>query len=196
MIDDLFQGKLVRLRAEEPEILGAALSRWARDSEYFRLLDSDPAFLWSEKWVKGWLEKEQEKEPPEDIFFSIRTLEGDCLIGFISLGGFQWSHGEAWVGIALGERSYWGKGYGTDAMCVILRYAFMELNLYRVSLDTFEYNPRAIRSYEKAGFTFEGRLRSYLNREGRRWDVLIMGILRDEWEKSISPVAYHAMSEE
>jgi RimJ/RimL family protein N-acetyltransferase len=68
-------------------------------------------------------------------------------------------------------------------MRIILRYAFTELNLHRVSLDTFEYNPRAIRSYEKAGFKIEGRVRQLLNREGRRWDVIYMGILREEWEK-------------
>ncbi len=87
------------------------------------------------------------------------------------------------MGIGLGERKYWSKGYGTDAMRIILRYAFTELNLHRVSLDTFEYNPRAIRSYEKAGFKIEGRVRQLLNREGRRWDVIYMGILREEWEK-------------
>ena len=66
-------------------------------------------------------------------------------------------------------------------MQVLLRYAFDELNLYRVTLNTFEYNPRAIRSYEKAGFKVEGRVRKYLNREGRRWDVIFMGILAEEW---------------
>jgi RimJ/RimL family protein N-acetyltransferase len=66
-------------------------------------------------------------------------------------------------------------------MIVILRYAFQELNLRRVALDTFEYNPRAIRSYEKAGFVHEGRARGYLYREGQRWDLIFMGILREEW---------------
>jgi RimJ/RimL family protein N-acetyltransferase len=66
-------------------------------------------------------------------------------------------------------------------MKVILRYAFRELNLRRVALDTFEYNPRAIRSYEKIGFVHEGRAREYLWRDGRRWDLIFMGILREEW---------------
>ncbi|HXQ36514.1 MAG TPA: GNAT family protein, partial [Anaerolineales bacterium] len=79
------------------------------------------------------------------------------------------------------ERDFWGRGYGTDVMKVILRYAFMEINLRRVTLSVFEYNPRAVRSYEKAGFVHEGRMRQFLNREGKRWDMLFMGILRDEW---------------
>ena len=64
---------------------------------------------------------------------------------------------------------------------VILRYGFTEVNLKRVTLTVFEYNPRAIRSYEKAGFRHEGRMRGALNKEGKRWDILVMGILREEW---------------
>ena len=66
-------------------------------------------------------------------------------------------------------------------MKVVLRYAFTELNLQRLTLTVFEYNPRAVRAYEKTGFRHEGRLRQFLNREGRRWDMLFMGILRHEW---------------
>ncbi len=66
-------------------------------------------------------------------------------------------------------------------MGIILRYAFTELNLWRVSLDVFEYNPRAVRSYEKVGFIHEGCVRQYLNRAGRRWDLIFMGITREEW---------------
>lgn len=68
-------------------------------------------------------------------------------------------------------------------MRLALRFAFMELNLHRVTLDVFEYNPRAIRSYEKAGFREEGRRRQLLLRNGRRWDEIEMGILREEWLK-------------
>jgi RimJ/RimL family protein N-acetyltransferase len=87
----------------------------------------------------------------------------------------------AFVGIGIGERAYWGKGYGTDAMKVALRFAFTEINLERVTLNVFEYNPRAIRSYEKAGFKHEGRMRGALLKDGRRWDMIYMGILREEW---------------
>jgi RimJ/RimL family protein N-acetyltransferase len=183
MNNSLFQGKLVRLAAEEVQPLAEAVSKWSRDTEYWRLLASDAARVFSVKNSRDWIEKEQEK--PDQFNFTIRVLEDDCLIGMIGLEGILWNHGEAFVGVGLGERVYWGKGYGTDAMRVILRYAFTELNLHRVSLDVFEYNPRAIRSYEKAGFQYEGRMRGMLHRDGKRWDLIFMGILRDEWERSL-----------
>jgi len=181
MKNDLLTGALVRLAAFDPQTMAEALSRWGRDSEYWRLLASDPARLHSTKATREWLEKELDKEPPLFYMFSIRTLDDDRLVGEIGLDGVEWSHGESFVGISLGERQDWGKGYGTDAMRVILRYAFTELNLARVSLDVFEYNPRAIRSYVKTGFKVEGRARQFLNRDGRRWDLIFMGILQDEW---------------
>ncbi len=91
------------------------------------------------------------------------------------------------MGISIGEKEYWGKGYGTDAMRVVLRYAFTELNLHRVSLTVFEYNPRAIRSYEKAGFTLEGREREAVFRSGKRTDMIYMGVLREDWERLSEP---------
>ena len=181
MKNDIFKGKLVRLATEKSQVLAAAMAKWQRDSEFHRLLDSEPTMAPSVKGTKDWIEKFIEKEDDSLIFFSIHALEDDRLIGFIGLDGIQWTHGDTFVFIALGEHAYWGKGYGTDAMQVILRYAFTELNLHRVSLDVFAYNPRAIRTYEKTGFQYEGRFRKYLNRDGERADMLFMGILREEW---------------
>jgi RimJ/RimL family protein N-acetyltransferase len=183
MNNDLFQGELVRLAMDEPEVLAEAFARWERDSEYWRLLASDPSRPASVKATRDWLEKELFKDPLEFRMFAIRRLEDERLIGEIGLEGDKLPHAEAFVGIGLGEREFWGKGYGSDAMRIILRYAFTELNLHRVSLDVFEYNPRAVRSYQKVGFVEEGRLRRFLHRDGRRWDLIFMGILREEWQR-------------
>ncbi|HEX5840306.1 MAG TPA: GNAT family protein, partial [Anaerolineales bacterium] len=128
-----------------------------------------------------WMEEEVAELSPAGYFFGIRTLAEDRLIGELALDVVNWSGRDAFVGLGIGEAEYWGKGYGTDVMNVLLWFAFTEVNLRRVSLTVFEYNPRAIRSYEKAGFRHEGRVRKVLNKEGRRWDVLFMGILREEW---------------
>lgn len=181
--NNLFHGRLVRLSAEDPEKVLEYLSRWGRDSEYWRLAMDEPAMWYSRRENKEFIEKELLGDQLDQFFFMIRTLEDDRIIGEIGLDGVLWSHGNAWVGISIGEKEYWGRGYGTDAMRVLLHYAFTELNLHRISLSVFEYNPRAIRSYEKAGFVLEGREREAIARGGKRWDMIYMGILREEWER-------------
>ncbi len=185
MYSDILRGELVRLTAEDPEVLAEAFTRWGGDSEYLRMLDSEPANRFSARKLTEWIRKDQESLSSQRYApyyqFGIRTLDGDKLVGMVDLDGDAYPHGDIFVGIGVGERDFWGRGYGTDAMKVILRYAFQELNLRRVSLNTFEYNPRAIRSYEKAGFVYEGKARSFLLREGVRWDLIFMGILREEW---------------
>ena len=180
---DLFTGELVRLGAEDPQQLASAFARWNQDTEYYRLLDTDPARLWSAKKMKEWFEKDIENDSPTFVFFSIRTLAEDRLIGFIAFDSINWTDRDAFVAIGIGERDAWGKGYGTDAMRLMLSYGFNELNLHRVTLNVFEYNPRGIRSYEKCGFKHEGRIRQFILRDGKRWDMLHMGILRSEWEQ-------------
>jgi RimJ/RimL family protein N-acetyltransferase len=177
---DIYRGELVRLAIESPEVLAKAFARWSRDTEYHRLADSDPSQLWSENKLKEWIEKDFEKDSMESVRFSIRTLSGDQFIGEMSLW-FNWQHGDAWIGIVIGEREFWGKGYGTDAMRLIVQYGFLEANLRRVSLALHSYNPRALKSYEKVGFKMEGTVRGETLREGRRTDTYFMGILREEW---------------
>ena len=178
---DLFRGDLVRFTSEEPEFRAKHEARWNRDTEFHRLADGDPAELISEKKIKEWGEKSVEDGfKPERYSFSIRALSDDKLIGFLGLW-LNLIHSEVWVGIGIGEREYWGKGYGTDAMKLAVQYSFLELGAQRVSLGLHAYNPRALKSYEKAGFRLEGRTRQDIQREGKRSDSLWMGILRDEW---------------
>src|SRR5687767_7133534 len=178
---DLFRGELVRITAEEPETYAKSEIHWQRDSEFVRLADSDPIQLSSEKKIKEWAEKRFEKGlQPDRYSFTVRTLDEDKLIGFFGLR-IDLMHNEALVGIGIGEREFWGKGYGTDMMKLCLQYAFTELCVERVSLGLHEYNARALRAYEKCGFRLEGRMRQDMLREGKRYDSLWMGILREEW---------------
>lgn len=173
----IFTGHLVRLSIFDIENDAPRLVEWGRNSEYQRLLDSDPAYLWPLKDIKEWFSKEQDQR-----MFIIRELATDQPIGFVGLDGNNWVAGDAWVGIGIGESACWGRGYGTEAMRLILAYGFRELNLHRVSLSVFEYNPRGYKSYLKAGFREEGRERQWIKRDGRYWDMIYMGILRQEWE--------------
>jgi len=181
MNNNLFRGKLVKLVVEEPQTVAKHFHRWARDTEYWRLANSNPVRPCSVKAIQSWVEKELEENGVELFEFSIHTVADDRLIGDVGLDGVRWNHSESFVGIGIGEREFWGQGYGTEAMQLILRYAFSELNLQRVSLNVFSYNSRAIRSYEKVGFIHEGRARNVLQRDGQRYDLVFMGILREEW---------------
>jgi RimJ/RimL family protein N-acetyltransferase len=178
---DILRGELVRLSAVDPEELSKAYAKWNRDSELTRLFDARATRIQSAKDIKEFVEKEIEEESPAYHFFAIRTLDDNRLLGDVTLDVINWGARDSFVGIGIYNRADWGKGYGTDAMNIILRFAFTEVNLQRVTLTVFEYNPRAIRCYEKVGFQHEGQVRGALLRDGKRWDILYMGILRDDW---------------
>jgi RimJ/RimL family protein N-acetyltransferase len=182
MDSDLFTGQLVRLVAMNSEVDAEVFARWDVDSEYLRQLDSGPQLPHCAKKIKESIEKQQ-SEDPNTIMFSVRTLADDILIGGVTFDGIDWQHGTTFVAIGIGEPAYRGKGYGTDAMRVMLRYGFRELNLQRIQLDVFSYNERAMKSYLKAGFVMEGRQRGMLLRNGRRWDFVYMSVRCDEWLK-------------
>jgi RimJ/RimL family protein N-acetyltransferase len=183
MSTNLFEGQLVRRSSETPQVMGEAFARWNQNSEYFRLLDSDPAHLWSANKFKEFLERDLDSALPGNLLFSIRTLENDKLIGFVAFDGINWTDRDGYVAIGIGEQDFWGKGFGLDAMRLMLRYGFNELNLHRVSLNVYAYNLRGIHSYEKCGFKHEGRIREFILRDGLRSDMLHMVILREEWDK-------------
>lgn len=173
-------GKTVMLVPRETERDSVNYFEWRKNGEYLRLADGDLALLYSVGRIKNWLEEGELSN--SSAIFMIKTIVDDKVIGEIGLCGFNYTLSNAFVGIVIGDQQNWGKGYGTDAMQVILRYAFTMLNLNHVSLTVFEYNPRGIRSYEKAGFKTEGVQRKFINRDGRRWDMYRMGILKSEWD--------------
>jgi RimJ/RimL family protein N-acetyltransferase len=175
---NLFRGQLVRLVAPTEED-AALLARWSEDAEYLRALDSDYARPVSAQEVARKLDPEQ--QDANWLEFHLRALENDRLIGFVALHTIEWNNGAAMLSIGIGEPAYRGKGYGSDALHLILRYAFSELNLHRVGLDVISNNTDAIRTYEKVGFRHEGSVRGAVLRDGCRHDRLFMGILRDEW---------------
>ncbi len=175
---DLFRGKLVRLAAPA-EGDAAVLARWSEDADYLRSLDTDFVRPLSAQEYAKILSPEQ--PDPNRAEFHVRTLEEDRLIGFVALHSIEWNNQAALLAIGIGEPAYRGKGYGTDALRLVLRYAFDELNLYRVGLNVMANNTRAIGTYEKVGFQREGAVRGAVRRDGVRHDLLVMGMLRDEW---------------
>lgn len=179
MTEKILTGKLVDLVPVNKDRDAALWAKWNIDSDYTRLLDVGPSYLFPQKQIELWMEEGWE----DSCEFAIHALAEDKMIGDIGLSGFDRAAGTAWVGIGIGDPAFRGKGYGTDAMKVILSYGFEELNLHRVNLGVFEFNKRAIRSYEKCGFKYEGLLREFIFKEDKRWDIWNMGILHSEWQE-------------
>jgi RimJ/RimL family protein N-acetyltransferase len=119
--------------------------------------------------------------------FAICELGAERAIGSVGLRDVDRLDGGAEVSIFLTDPATWGKGLGTDAMQAILDFAFGELRLERVWLRVFDYNPRAVRSYEKAGFQTDAVLRHDRFHRGRHHDTYLMSILRGDWEAQDRP---------
>lgn len=113
--------------------------------------------------------------------FIIDVRELQKSIGVTSLINIDYKNRNAECIIDIGEKDFWGKGYAKEALKLLLDYAFLEMNLHRVSLRVFSFNEKAIRLYEKIGFKHEGTSRQCLFRNGRWHDIIHMGILHDEY---------------
>lgn len=181
MNNSLLVGKLTRLVQIDPEPLGENYARWARDTEFMQLFDTEAPVPRDAKKTQEWLRKRMEKARPGDFGFVIYPLEDDRPIGVTGLWDAMNPNRDAWVSVGIGERELWGKRYGSDALDLTLGFAFRELNLHRVNLNTFEFNERAVRSYLRLGFQAEGEMRGAMRRYGRRYNLVYMGVLREEW---------------
>ena len=136
---------------------------------------------WSTVAEEAWFERLQEDIGKSHWHFAICLRDDGRPIGFGGLHGVDPVNGETELGIGIGDRSCWDRGYGTEAMNILLDFAFGELRLHRVFLNVFALNERARHVYEKVGFTLEGTKREAYYRHGEYHDVHVMGILHDEW---------------
>ena len=116
----------------------------------------------------------------KNIHFIIET-EDKIPIGVASLKNLHFVNKRAEFSIFIGEDKYRGKGYGKCATKKTLEFAFIKLNIYKVFLEVYEFNEKAVELYKKLGFQIEGRLRSHSFKNGKYRNLLIMGILRDEF---------------
>lgn len=116
--------------------------------------------------------------------FSIIVREGARIIGSTGLKDVDAKRGTAELGICIGEKEEWGKGYGAEAARLIVDFGFTLLNLEAIFLKHWDFNGRAHRSYLRAGFKDAGRLRSRLEIGGKRYDELYMDITREDFGES------------
>jgi RimJ/RimL family protein N-acetyltransferase len=179
----LFEGNLIRLTPIDYDTDLEVVARWTHNSEYVRLFSTDPMRPLSAEQVKKDFEKiEKSMEEDKNLFhFHLRTKEDNRLVGVARAEYVEWSTGSAYLKLGIADPSDRRKGFGGEALNMLARYAFRELNLYRLTAVTVDYNTAALAFFEKQGFTLEVRRREALYRDGRRWDLIQYGLLADEW---------------
>jgi RimJ/RimL family protein N-acetyltransferase len=155
--------------------------RWERDPEVHHWAQGDyaPPDLTFEQYKAHYAPPVG--KPGEADHFTI-VVRPKTIIGFIGYFNADCRIGKVEVGIGIGEKAYWGKGYGREAMRLLLAYLFTEGGFQRVELNTWSGNTRAIRSYASCGFQIEGRLRRAELVAGTYYETIIMGLLREEWQ--------------
>lgn len=174
----MLQGDRVTLRALERADL-PHLHAMSNNLEVELAGGGDPPMPQSLARVEADFDREAAQGGRDRGFFVIEA-DGQ-FIGLVVLHSFDDVAHTALLGIAIGDKAYWGRGYGREAVGLILRYAFRYHNLERVWLRVHARNQRAIRAYQACGFIEEGRLRRHVWSDGAYDDLVMMGILRDEW---------------
>lgn len=175
----MITGETIRLRAIERQDLPLFVE-WLNEPEVRQnLLVNVPL---SQAQEDGWFERTLNRPLEEQpLGIEVQTPEGWHLVGNCSFFDIDWRNRSTEIGIFIGDKHFWNRGYGTQVMRLMLKYGFNTLNLNRIYLRVYESNSRGIRCYEKAGFVHEGRLRQALFQDGSYIDMLMMSVIRSEW---------------
>lgn len=176
---NILQGQHVRLDAITSDDL-KIMQRWHQHAGFMRMLDARPMRPHTLDHLREEVEGMQKSD--RDFTFAIRTCDDDTFIGWLEIDGILWTHRVAGLGIGIGSTDHRGKGLGTEACQLGLRFAFEELNLHRIQASVFSYNNASLRMCEKLGFVREGTYREFLERGGQRYDMIMLGMLRSEWQ--------------
>jgi RimJ/RimL family protein N-acetyltransferase len=175
----MIYGERVRLRAVEREDVKKYYD-WVNDPEVTHGLSLHLPLSSADE--ERWFERVTQGDPNEKpLAIEARDGDGWRLIGNCGVFGIEWVNSSGELGIMIGDKSAWDKGYGTEVMKLLLRHCFETLNLNRVYLRVYADNARARRAYAKAGFVEEGRMRQAVFKHGKYDDVVLMSVLRSEW---------------
>jgi RimJ/RimL family protein N-acetyltransferase len=176
----MYYGEKVKLRAYKREDVPLACE-YMNDSETKRHLVTDIPYPMIYDQELKWYESLSSAK--DSYSFAIEDLDSGKYIGGCGINNINWLSRVATIGIFIGDKDYWSKGYGTDAMKVLVKFVFEQMNMNKIKLFVFGFNVRAQKCYEKCGFKVEGVLRQELFRDGKYYDEYCMGILREEWQE-------------
>jgi [ribosomal protein S5]-alanine N-acetyltransferase len=174
--DDVLTGERIALRALHVDDVGERYLRWMSDPLVIRYLESryEPNSLQRvREFVAG-----VEADPNQQLMAIVR-LDGEEHIGNIKLGPINWIHRTADIGIIIGERDEWGKGYATDAIVLMTEHAFRTLGLHKLNAGCYAPNEGSARAFEKAGWTREGVRRRQYYSDGAWVDEILLGRTAD-----------------
>ncbi len=173
-------GERVYLRAVSEEDLRGNYFQWLNDYQATKYTESGRTPNTKEAMENYF---HQVIRNTKNVALAVVDKETDQHIGNVKLGPINWVHRCAEFGILVGEKEYWGKGFGTEATLLLLGYAFQRLNLHKVVLGVCADHAGAIRAYERVGFREEGRLREALFIDGIYRDKVIMGVTALEFRE-------------
>jgi RimJ/RimL family protein N-acetyltransferase len=131
----------------------------------------------NEKQEEEWIEKGSTEK---NIVLCIETKSG-IPIGSMGIHNIDWVSRRATTGALIGEKEYWGKGYGTDAKMQLLNYAFNVLNLHKICSGVIAYNKRSLHYSLHCGYKIEGRRRKHHFKNGKYWTLIELGLFKEEW---------------
>jgi RimJ/RimL family protein N-acetyltransferase len=184
----LFEEKDVRFGPIDHETHPDIEAKWTHDAEFMRLMELKPVRPLSPAVVKKQYEAiEKEMEEEKNLFyFTIRAREDDRFLGKALVEWIDWANGNGFIRLGIGAPEDRCKGYGSQALTMLLRYSFGELNLYRVTAVVPAYNEGALHLFQKFGFVEEIRRRKAIHRDGEFWDIVSFGLLNAEWRNQAS----------
>jgi ribosomal-protein-alanine N-acetyltransferase len=169
------QGERLYLREVRPSDVNENYYRWMNDPEVTQYLESRfyPNSMESlREYVAG------KRGDRNNVFLAIILKDGDRHIGNIKLGPIDWIHRIGDIGILIGERDCWGKGYATEAIGLVVDYAFRVLNLHKLTAGCYDLNQGSAQAFQKVGFVIEGIRKQHYYCSGKYVDVIMMGILK------------------
>lgn len=179
----LYQGEHIHLGPIDHEKDPAIESAWTHDSAYLHSLGPQIARPLSPAQVKKRYEAIEKKadESKNLFYFTIRSQKDNRLLGFVRLFWIEWTNGTGGIQITIGNPQERNQPYAQEALQLVLRFAFQELNLYRLSAYGMEDDPAGIELLKNAGFVEEVRRRQAILRNSNTSDLLLFGLLHKEW---------------
>lgn len=169
-------GKRIRLREVRQGDVTDLYHSWMNDPQVTQYTESHD-YPYSMEALKKYVEAKQENE--NEVFLAIIEKKNNCHIGNIKLGPINWTHRFGDIGIIIGEKGYWGKGYGTEAIGLITEYAFDVLGLHKLTAGSIGLNKGSVRAFKNNNFEIEGVRKKHAFINDTFVDVILLGLINE-----------------